>query len=214
MELPESLPAQLYLLACDRDRRRVVPADQIGYVLRSAALVDLVLAGALTDDEKRPVAATVPVGDVFEAAVHAEIAASGPKSWGRWVQRNQRAARTAVRDQLAALGWIGVERERLLGIFPVERVTVRDTVRHQTFVTQVRELARGTRPVSRVSRRDAALVALAAAGELRILSRAERRQYKQRIEDLTARTGPVAPALRKVIRQLHAQRAAAATASG
>jgi Golgi phosphoprotein 3 GPP34 len=212
MELPESLPARLYLLACDRAKDRVVPRDRIGYVLRAAALVDLVLAGALTDDPQRPVATPASVTDGFEAGVHTEIAADKPRTWGRWVQRQYRPARAAVRDQLVAGGWIGVRRDRVLGLVPVEHVVVRDPAGHQAFLASTRELVLGTRPVSRVARRDAALVALAAAGELRtVLSRAERREYKRRIEDLTARTGPAASALRKVIRQVRMQQAAAAS---
>lgn len=215
MELPESLPARLYLLACDRAKDRIVPRDRIGYALRAAALVDLVLAGALTDDPHRPVAATVPVADRFEAEVHAEIAADKPRTWGSWVQRRSRSARTAVRDQLVAGGWLSVRRERVLGLVPVERVVVRDAAGHQALLAGTRELALGTRPASRVARRDAALVALAAAGELgTVLSRAERREYKRRIDDLTARTGPAVSALRKVIRQVRMQQAVAASGGG
>ena len=50
--------------------------------------------------------------------------------------------------------------------------------------------------------RAAALVALAAAGELRtVLPRARAREYKRRIAELTERTGPAVPAPRRVIQQ-------------
>lgn len=205
--LPESLPARLYLLACDRATGRVVARDLIGYALRAAALLDLVLAGALTGDPQRPVAATVPVADGFEAEVHAEIAAGRPGTWSRWVQRHSRQARTAVRDQLVAAGWLTVRRDRVLGLWPVERVEVRDAAGHQAFLAGTRQLVRGATPVSRIARRDAALVSLAAAAELRtVVSRTERREYQQRIAELAARTGPAAAALRNVIRQVRMQR--------
>jgi hypothetical protein len=70
-----------------------------------------------------------------------------------------------------------------------------------------------TGPMSRVGERDAALVALAAAGEVgTVLPRAKRRAYKQRIAQLAERGGPATPALRKVIQQLRAASAAASSA--
>lgn len=63
-----------------------------------------------------------------------------------------------------------------------------------------RDVLTGPVPVDQVSDRDAALVALAAAAELRTLATgSERRRYKERIEALTVRSGTAAPALKKVI---------------
>ena len=60
MQQPDSLPAQLFLLAVDPQRRRLVSRTEMGYVLRAAALVELQLAGRLVDDGGRP---SAPAGD-------------------------------------------------------------------------------------------------------------------------------------------------------
>ncbi len=61
---------------------------------------------------------------------------------------------------------------------------------------------------ARVERRDAALIALAAAGQLRtVFSGRQRRLHRRRIAELTAQAGPAAPALRKVVQQLQASAA-------
>jgi hypothetical protein len=59
--------------------------------------------------------------------------------------------------------------------------------------------------VAHVNSYDAAAVALAAAGELTsVLPGPDRRRHRRRIEELTARSGPAAPAVGKVIRALNA----------
>jgi Golgi phosphoprotein 3 (GPP34) len=81
MELPESLPARLYLLAYDRRRQRLTARTQLGYVLRAAALADLELRGNLTDqDGKARVAGDRVVADPVLDAVLQEIAGSRPRS--------------------------------------------------------------------------------------------------------------------------------------
>jgi hypothetical protein len=45
MELPESLPARVYLLAYDRRRQRLTARPQLGFLLRAAAMADLELGG-------------------------------------------------------------------------------------------------------------------------------------------------------------------------
>ena len=48
---PESLPAQLYLLAYDPRRERLTARTQLGYLMRAAALTDLRLGGHIADQE-------------------------------------------------------------------------------------------------------------------------------------------------------------------
>jgi hypothetical protein len=210
VELPESLPQRLYLLAYDTRRRRLRGGTQLGYVLRAAALTDLLLRGQLADERGKAVAgrAADAVDDPVLGAVLAQVAASRPRSWSHWVRSGQRQVRLAVREQLESGGWIRVEPRRVLGVFPASRVTVRDTrVLKELAAAVSRALGAGL-PAARVDPADAALVALAAAGELPpAISRRQRREHRQRIARLSERAGPAVPALRRVIQQLRASAA-------
>jgi hypothetical protein len=74
---------------------------------------------------------------------------------------------------------------------------------------------RGDTPPAQVDRADAALVALAAAGELTTaVSRQDRRTHSARITALGQRCGDGVPALVKVIRQVRMARVAAASGGG
>jgi hypothetical protein len=198
----------MYLLAYNTEKRRMTAAGHLGYILRAAALTDLLLAGALADNAGK--ARALPgraVADPLLAAVHEQIAASRPRSWRRWVSRRHGRMKRDVRDRLAAEGWIRVEPRRILGIVPMAAVTVRDPRVVKRLASMVSAALRD--PVGQVDPRDAALVALAAAGELKtVLPRARRRQHKERIARLSERVGPVPKALRKAIQA--AQAAAAA----
>ncbi|HEX6678659.1 MAG TPA: GPP34 family phosphoprotein [Actinomycetes bacterium] len=210
MELPASLPRRLYLLAYDPRRRRLSGRSQLGYLLRAAALTDLLLRGLVADDRGKVVVGRPadPLDDPVLGAVLRQVAESRPRSWSHWVRSGQRAMRLAVREQLEADGWIRVEPRRVLGVFPVSRVTVQDTrVLEDLAAIVARTLGAGL-PAARVDPSDAALVALAAAGELPpAISRRQRREHRQRIARLSERAGPAVPALRRVIQQLRASAA-------
>jgi len=197
---PESLPAQLYLLAYDPRKERLTARTQLGYLMRAAALTELRLGGHIADEGRRVrVANPGGVADPVLAGVLREVADSRPRSWTSWVRRGDRRTRRAVRDQLATGGWIRVEPRRVLGIFPTTRITIRDPLVIARLTDRLGAALRGSDPEPRA----AALVALAAAGELRtVLPRAKAREYKRRIADLSERTGPAVPALRRVIQQL------------
>ena len=47
MQLPESLPARLFLLAVDPTRRRLANGSYLGFLLRAGALTDLELRKAI-----------------------------------------------------------------------------------------------------------------------------------------------------------------------
>jgi hypothetical protein len=203
MTVPESLPARLYLLAYDSRRERLTARTELGYLMRAAALTDLRLRGNLADERgKVRVASAAGPGDPVLDAVLREVAGDGrARSWTGWVRRGQRRIKAAVRDQLVAGGWIRVEPRRVLGIFPTTRVTMRDPLVIQRLSDVLGSALRGPEADPRA----AALVALAAAGELRtVLPRAKAREYKRRIAELSERAGPAVPALRKVIRQVRA----------
>jgi hypothetical protein len=198
----------MYLLAYDPRRRRPVTGYRLGYALRAAALTDLWLTGQLTDVDGRPrpaIRATATATDPVLAAVLAQVAAGRPQSWQRWIQRTDRGIGPAVRDQLAAGGWIRAERRRILGVFPVDRITIRDPLLAGRLSAAVAEALRPGRLPDRLDRRDAALVALAAAGEARAaLPRRQAREHATRLAQLADLAGPAVPALRKAVQHARA----------
>ncbi|CNE71050.1 Uncharacterised protein [Mycobacterium tuberculosis] len=201
VEVPESLPARMYLLAYDLRKQRMTSGRvRLGYVLRAAALTELYLDGRLGEERRRPVPGT-PGDDPY--GLVAQIAASRPRSWQHWVRKDARAIVGTVRDELVRDGWIRVRARRILGVFPHQEVTVKDPRVVKTLWGGASSALRG-RPVAHVNSYDAAAVALAAAGELTsVLPGPDRRRHRRRIEELTARSGPAAPAVGKVIRTLN-----------
>ncbi|MCP2339549.1 GOLPH3/VPS74 family protein [Actinomadura rupiterrae] len=209
VEIPETLPQRMFLLAYDTRRQRLaLRGARLGLVLRAAALTELYLDGRLGEERGKPVVGTDgpdPYGLI------AQIGASRPRPWQHWVRKDARKMVRTVRDELDEGGWIRLRPRRVLLFFPATGIEVRDT-------RVVKALARGAssalqgRPVAHVNSLDAAAVALAAAGEVRtVVPRSETRRRRARIAELTARSGPAAPGLRKAVRQ---QRASAASASG
>ena len=201
MDLPETLPARLYLLAYDPAKGRLTGRSRLGHVLRAAALVDLWLRGHLQEADGRPQAnarAPLPTDPVL-AAVLDDIAESKPRPWRHWIRRHGEATGAAVTEQLAAGRWIEVQPHRLLGVLPSSKVTVRDPHVLAGLGDRVRAALRGTTAVTGVDPLDAALVALAAAGELStVLPKAQRREHEQRIAALSEVAGPAVPALRQL----------------
>jgi hypothetical protein len=213
MKTPESLPAELFLLAYDTRKGRLTERSHLGYILRAAALTDLWLSGHLAEVEGKtePGKAKPAVPDPLLGTVLGQVAGTPGKKWKHWIRKDYRAYVHQVRDQLEADRVIKVEKHRVLGIFPANRITLRQPQVLTRLASRVGAAVRGAQPLSRVDPHDAALVALVAAGELNVvLGRAKRRQAKARIAQLTEATGPVPPALRKVIRDANATTAAAA----
>lgn len=200
VNVPDSLPARVFLLAYDTRRQRMTACNRLGFALRAAALTELYLDGRLTGD-RRPESDT-PGEDPY--GLLAQISASRPRSWQYWVGKNHRAMLCTVREELARDGWIKVRRGRKLLIIPHQHVTVRDTRVVKDLGRRASSALRG-QPVAHVNSYDAAVVALAAAARIHtVLSRADRRAHKRRISELSARTGPAVPALRRAIQTAEA----------
>lgn len=212
MEHPTSLPAKLYLLAYDEGKQRLTARSQLGNVLRAGALADLTIGGYLGEEAGRPtVVRTDHHPDPVVDSVLQEIAGDKSRPWHVWVRRASRAMRRAVQQQLADARVIGVEPRRFLGIFPYQRITVLDPLIVARLRGSASRTLLGGQPVGGIEPQDVAVVALTVAGEVRIVvSRRQAREHKSRIAELSAATGPPAPALRKVLRE----RRAAAAAGG
>jgi Golgi phosphoprotein 3 (GPP34) len=206
MTLPESLPARMYLLAYDTDKNRVTSRTQLGLVLRAAALTGLYLAGRLADDGEKAHASGdgQPTGDPLQDELLRQITGHRPRSWHHWIGRGERGAVRTVRAQLEAVGCVKVEHRAILP----DRVELRDRREVKRYADEVRAGLR--RPAARTDPRTAALLALAARGEVKtVVSRGERREHRRRLDELAVHTGPIADALRKAVRS---KRAAAASA--
>ena len=207
MNLPESLPARLYLLAYDTDKNRMTAGSQLGLVLRAAALTDLYLTERLTDEGgKAHAAGGRPTGDPVLDDLARQIADTRPRRWHRWIGRQERGTVRAVREQLEDQRCIRVNRRAILP----DKVELRDRRAVKEYADSVHAALR--RPAARADARTASVLALAARGEVKtVVSRQERREYRKRLDELAVYTGPVADALRKALR---AKRAAVASAGG
>ncbi|MFD5630714.1 MULTISPECIES: GPP34 family phosphoprotein [unclassified Streptomyces] len=200
-----SLPARLYLLSWDTAKLKVTGATHLHHLVRAGALTELAQRGLLSDVEgiATPVDPDAHTGDLVLDGLLELIEESRPRKWKAWVTLRARVTLDAVRAQLAAEGYLRAEKKRVLGLFPsveyeLERVSAVDALREDA-----RRVLAGPESVADVSERDAAVVALAAAAELRTLvSGKDRKLHKDRIEQLTERSGAAAPALKKVIQEV------------
>jgi hypothetical protein len=202
--LPESLPARLYLLAYDTEKNRVTARSQLGLVLRAAALADLYLAGRVTDENGKVHASGGwrPTGDPLLDEVLQQLTEHRPRSWQGWIARGQQPAVRTVRTHLEAGLYIRVEHRKILP----DRIELLDRSAVQRYADELR--AELGRPHLRTEPRTAAVLALAARGEIaNVISRRERREHRQYLDELAVYTGPIADALRKAWRSKQAQQA-------
>ncbi|GAA4983811.1 GOLPH3/VPS74 family protein [Kitasatospora paranensis] len=196
---PGSLPGMLYLLAYDPERGRLTGTRNLEMLLRAAALTELLHRGLLRDaDGKAAIAAKAPAGlDPLLGELLAEVAERRPTAWRTIVARRRHTVRT-VTAQLAAAGLLRTEQHRILGLFPATRIELRDPRPRRALVATFDAALRT--PLGRVEPRAAALVALAAAAQLRLLlSHRRRREHRDRIRQLTLLCGPLPLALRQAI---------------
>ncbi|MGW7263970.1 GOLPH3/VPS74 family protein [Streptomyces sp. NPDC054842] len=211
-----SLPARLYLLAWDTTKLKVSGATHLHHLVRAGALTELAQRGLLADVDgiATPADADGRTGDLVLDGLLELVEESRPRKWKTWVTLRARVTLDALRAQLAADGYLVARKKRVLGIFPsveyeLARVPVVSALREEA-----RQVLQGPGPVAEVSDRDAALVALAAAAELRpFVSARDRKQYRARIEELTERSGAAAPALKKVIQEVRTAMIVAVTAA-
>lgn len=206
MTLPESLPARLYLLAYDTDQNRLTSRTQLGLVLRAAALTDLYLAGRVTDDNGRVRASDDRrfTGDPLLDELQEQIAEHRPRPWHRWIARDERGTVRTVRAQLEAARVIKVEPRVILP----DRVELRDRHEVKRYAEHLRAELR--RPAARAEPRTAAVLALAARGEVKtLISRRDRREHRRKLDELAVYTGPIADALRKAVQTKRAATVAA-----
>ncbi|WP_410673264.1 GOLPH3/VPS74 family protein [Amycolatopsis sp. cmx-4-68] len=207
-----SLPARAYLLACDTRRDRLPDRERVALFVRAAALTDLVLRGLVADEGGRPaVTGAGGTGHLVLDDLLTELAADPHRKWRSWVRRDARGTLQSLEAQLDAAGTIALRTSRVLGLFPRRRPVVRD---HATVAGLHDQVTASLRSDAPVAPDVAALTALAGAVELgTVLPRGERRRHRARLAQLEDRAGAAVPALRKVIRELTAARAAVIAAN-
>ncbi|MEU5317407.1 GPP34 family phosphoprotein [Streptomyces sp. NPDC021056] len=209
-----SLPARLYLLAWDTTRNELAGTP---HLVRAGALTELAQRGLLVDDDgiATPVDMDSRTGDAVLDGLLELVRESRPHRWRGWVPLHARVTAEAVREQLAAEGYLRADKRRALGLFPtveyaLERVAVVDALREEA-----REVLEGPVRPADVSERDAAVVVLAAAaGVSALVARKERGQYQERLADLGERSGTAAPGLRKIMDELGTALTATAMPTG
>ncbi|MEZ7124966.1 GPP34 family phosphoprotein [Nonomuraea sp. AD125B] len=200
MKQSESLTRSAFLLAFDLRKDRLTERGALGYLLRAAALAELLLAGNLADESGKARALTAPAVEPgsLPAVVWEQIANSPPRSWRRWVQKDHGKAVGVVRDELAAARLISVERRRVL-LFSVERITPRKAYVSRRLIERVGGAIRGGRPVGRLDDDVRVLAALATAARLSTVVASRRETRSDRIQQLSAPVEPIATALRKSV---------------
>ncbi|MEU5704403.1 GOLPH3/VPS74 family protein [Streptomyces aurantiacus] len=211
---PLPLPARLCLLAWDTTKLKVTGASQVPRLVRAGALTELAQRGLLADVDgvATPTDPDGRTGDPVLDGLLELVEESRPHTWRTWVGLRTRVTLDAVQAQLAADGYLRAEKTRVLGVFPsveyeLDRVAAVDGLREKA-----RQVLAGPLPVDEVSERDAALVALAAAAELRtLLTSREWRQYDERVAALAERSGTATPALRQAVREVRSAVAVAAS---
>lgn len=210
-----SLPARLYLLSWDTAKLKVTGATELHHLVRAGALTELAQRGLLADVDgiATPVDPDAHTGDLVLDGLLELVAESRPRKWKAWVTLRARVTLDAVRAQLAAEGYLRAEKKRVLGLFPSVEYELERVSAVEALHADARQVLVGPVPVADVSDRDAALVALAAAAELRtLLPGKDRKIHKDRIEELTERSGAAAPALKKVIQEVRTAVMVAVTA--
>jgi hypothetical protein len=127
MVLPDTLHAQLYLLAYDRHRHRFCFDREVlfGFALRAAMLTDLYLGGLIHDLDGKP-CRTVGTRVPSDPVLYGIWKHLGTSDWACLIGRGERDSRCQVRDQLMATGWLHAERHRVLGLIPSDRLCLRD----------------------------------------------------------------------------------------
>ncbi|MFF7070972.1 GPP34 family phosphoprotein [Streptomyces pseudovenezuelae] len=206
---PLSLPAHLYLLAWDTSKSEATGAGQVPQLVRAGALTELARRGLLLDVDgiATPVDMDADTGDPVLDGLLELVRESRPHRWRSWVTPHTRITLDAVREQLTAGGQLLARKRRVLGLFPTVEHDLARPAAVEALQEEARQVLRGPLAPVDVTDRDAALVALAAAAELRtVLPRGE--HHEARVEELVERSGQVAPVLRELV---HGVRGAAAS---
>lgn len=207
VELPQTLHAQLFLLAYDRCRGRLDGNNRwrFGVALRTAMLTDLFLSGHLADDDDRPraVGITRPGDPVLRAALD-DIGDNEPKDWMHAVDRDQRNTPGLIRSQLEAEGRLWVQGHRLLGIIPCARLRLQDEDLVRELAADVVTALRNAIAGCPAEERPLAVGLIGALGQLpTVFGFDEASRHYSELEGLVDRGVPPVTGMRRVIDAVH-----------
>ncbi|GEB53089.1 hypothetical protein SCA03_56400 [Streptomyces cacaoi] len=208
----DSLPARIFLLACNPDKERRAWGDTLGYAVRAAVLVELAERGCLSDADGK----ARPVGDrrtgdpVLDAVLRGLAEHGRPRRWRTLVARARRQTLQSLEEQLVTAGEIRVERRALRR----DRVVLREPGLPGRLRAEALETLESSTPVEQVPRAEAALAAMAALGKLAPeLNWQVRHRNRKRIKELTKRGGPAVTGLKKALDSRNAAAASSASSS-
>ncbi|WP_407285107.1 GPP34 family phosphoprotein [Streptomyces sp. BP-8] len=196
----DDLTCLMYLLAHDDAAEGPYDRSRTELLVRAAALIDLASRGSLGEDGGTvTVSGTEPTGDPVLDGVLRDAAAG--HGWQHLVRRHRKRTLTEVEDRLAEAGLLTVKPPRTR--FGTRRLTVTDRAVSAALRARVSAALHGDGPVREIPAADAALLALAAAGGVRLaVSRQDHKTFRARIDACTASLAVLAPGLEKAVRTL------------
>lgn len=189
----------MYLLAHDAAAEGPYDRSRTELLVRAAALIDLALRGRLGEDGGTvTVSGTAPTGDPVLDGV---LRDAPGHTWKHLVRRHRKRTLTEVENRLAAAGVLTVKEPRTP--FGTRRLTVTDRALPDALHARVSAALHGDDPVREIPAADAALLALAAAGDVRsVVSRQDQKTFRARIDAGTGSLAALAPGLEKAVRAL------------
>ncbi|GAA5064491.1 GPP34 family phosphoprotein [Nocardia callitridis] len=208
--MTDSLPTKALLLAYRTDTSRVRDRRRVGYLVRAAALAELLARGLVRDVGGRveAVANGASTGEPLLDDTLTNIRAAAPRTWRHWVGKRPVAALGLVEAALIAEGVLVSVPMRVIPL-PHKVVGARAGARLARTHAAVDAVVRARRDRGPVDSDDAVLAALAAAARLRhVLSRKDRRRHRARLDLVAAQARPVVSALESTVRRKAWARAA------
>ncbi len=195
MELPKTLPAQLYLLAYDRQRRCFrfdrdnsrYARWRFGYAVRAAMLADLYLSGCIEDRGGKAYRSNAPRHD--DPVLNDAVKNVAGQNWMELIGRGGSVATRVVREQLEGSGWIDTKQRRRFGIFPAAGIEIYDGDAVDNLADRVVEGLRNILDDLHADPRPLALGLIAVQAQLApVYSFIEERQHRDRLHELTLLT--------------------------
>jgi hypothetical protein len=208
MNTTQTLPAATYLLAYDTTKKDLAKKAWLEYLIRGAALGELILGGHLSGDARR--AQAVQAGkpaDPMLSRVLDDVVQSDRPSWKHLLHTHARETLASVEQQLT--------RDSAISIGPGGSVAAADPAAVESLQDAARTALTGRHDPDGLSEREAALAALAAIVPLpTVLSRKEQRSHAITIDAISDRAAAAHPAFRSLLTQMRRTRGRSFSAGG
>lgn len=211
MSAESTLPARMYLLAYDLTKDKPSDKSWLDYVVRGAALAQLLAEGRLTDTGSAVVPAGGRPADEVLGLVYSEIEEAGPRDW-RPLLHESKATLAAVEDQLVQTG---VFERHDRGLTAVDRAAIAEVQERARQILGGHGTGVAGGGGGNVAVLDAALVALAFVIPLQtVFDRRRRRHDRDRVEALARLVSASVPGFERLLRQMRRTRGRAYSAGG